>query len=278
MSFFSFCPRRAGLIARVTLLEAMRQRLPQILLLGAAGLAVGVQGLRGINFGLPELKFIADLGFGGMVFFGSILTIFSGSHLFYSEIYGRSAVTVLAKPVSRTEFLAGKFIGMLGVAALFSVVMTMVIAFVLYTRESTLMQERPELFEHGGRLRYGDIFAAGFAYGLRFGVLAAFTLMIASQVRSSLHAVMASFGVLLICDLQYLAQEAYAHTGTTPLRLLAGLIALLFPDFQVFNLADLAGAEDGIQAEQLWRVTGYALCYIAAAGALAVFSFKRREI
>jgi hypothetical protein len=89
---------------------------------------------------------------------------------------------------------------------------------------------------------------------------------------------MAGFGVLVVCHLQYIAQEAYAKAGTTLLRLLAGLIALLFPNFQVFNLGDLAGADDGIGFALLARVTGYALFYIVVVGALAVFSFKRREI
>lgn len=272
------CPRQTGLIARVTLIEATRQRLPQVLLLGAIGLVVVVQGLRELNFGLSELKFIADLGFGAMAFFGSILAVFFAAHLFCGEIEGRSTVTVLAKAVGRTEFVVGKFCGVLAILALFSLVMTLLIAAMLHSREAALLREQPGLFEQGGRLRYADVFATGFGHALRFGVLAAFSLLIASGARSGLQAVMASFCVLVICDLQHVAQEVYANAGAMPLRMMVAVMALFFPDFQVFDLGDVAGAEDGIRPGILLRVAGYALGYIGVAVALAALGFKRREI
>jgi ABC-type Na+ efflux pump permease subunit len=211
-----------------------------------------------------------------MVFFGSILTIAAGSQLFFSEIDHRTVLTVLAKPVRRTEFLAGKWLGLLAVITLFCAVMTALIVAMLWARESAL-RAGPDFFVQAGRLRYADILAVGFAHWLRFGVLSVLTLLVATLAQTNLHAVMISFGVLAICHLQYLAQEAYAHAGLA-LRGLAGFIALLFPDFQVFNLGDLPDTDEGIGIALLARVTGYALCYMVAGGALAAFSFKRREI
>jgi ABC-type transport system involved in multi-copper enzyme maturation permease subunit len=277
MNGLSFSVQRAGLIARVTFIEATRQRLSQFLLLVAAGLVVGAQALQAVNFGLPELKFLMDLGFGAMVFFGSILTIAAGAQLFFSEIDHRTVLTVLAKPVGRTEFLAGKWLGLLAVVTLFCAVMTALIVAVLWARESALIRAGPEFFALGGRLRYADILAVGFAHWLGFGVLSVLTLLVASLAQTQLHAVMISFGVLAICHLQYLAQEAYAHAGMA-LHLLAGFIALLFPNFQVFNLGELPDTDEGIGIALLARVTGYALCYLVVGGALAAFSFKRREI
>jgi hypothetical protein len=108
-------------------------------------------------------------------------------------------------------------------------------------------------------------------------VLSVLTLLIASLAQTQLHAVMISFGVLVICQLQYVAQDAYAHAGVS-LQVLAGFMRVLFPDFQVFNLGDRSDPDEGIGIALLVQVTGYALCYILAGGALAAFSFKRREI
>ena len=61
-------------------------------------------------------------------------------------------------------------------------------------------------------------------------------------------------------------------------RVVAGGIAALFPNFQVFALADLLHAADAPPAWHVVRIGLYALAYVAAACALAVYSFRHREI
>lgn len=81
-----FSPARVLLIAQNTLREAARQKLFHVLVLLAFGLVLGARWLRDFNFGAPELKFIADCGFGAMTFFGSALTIAATAQLFFSEL------------------------------------------------------------------------------------------------------------------------------------------------------------------------------------------------
>jgi ABC-type transport system involved in multi-copper enzyme maturation permease subunit len=52
----------------------------------------------------------------------------------------------------------------------------------------------------------------------------------------------------------------------------------VFPNFQVFNLADQIGIGQGIDPLVFVRVSAYALIYIAVFGGLAVYSFSKREI
>jgi len=82
----------------------------------------------------------------------------------------------------------------------------------------------------------------------------------------------------VICHLQYLARDAYGAVASLPLRLLVRALGYVFPNFQVFNLADQIGIGQGIGAEVFLRVAGYALIYIAVIGGLAVYSFRNREI
>jgi hypothetical protein len=268
---------RTGLIARVTVLEAVRQRIVWVLLLVAGGLAAGSRALQEFNFGLSELKFIADLGFGGMVFFGSLLTIAATSQLFFSEIENRTALTLLAKPVGRAEFLLGKYMGVMAIVTLFCIAITALIAALLWSREAALSQGQPELFERAHGVRYADVFAVGFAHWLRFALLAAITLLVATYGQSSLYTVMMSLGVLIACHLQSFAREAYDKAEASVPRALLGFIARLFPDFQVFDLGDLLDT-GGIESGLLARVTVYAFVNVTVVGALAVFSFGRREI
>ena len=273
-----FSLTRALLIARNTLLEASRQKLFSFLLLLALGLVAGAQWFRDFNFGAPELKFLADLGYGAMAFFGAALTVAATAQLFFSEIENRTALTLLAKPVWRAEFILGKYLGVAAVAAVFCALLTGLIAAVLWMREGSLMREFPDAFAQGRTLHLADLAAAGFLQWLKLAVLAAFTLLVASFSQTQLYTVVTGFFVLVICHLQYLAQDAYARGGSTLAQMVAGLIGLMFPNFQLFNFADSVGAGVAVPWERVARVSVYALGYVAAACALSVYSFRKREI
>ena len=278
MSAVPFSPARVGLIARNTLLEAARQKLFNFLLLLALALVAGVQGFRDFNFGVSELKFLSDFGFGAMAFFGSALAIVAMALLFFSEIEQRTALTLLAKPVWRAEFLLGKFLGVALVLAAFCAVLTALLAGVLWARETALMRELPDDFAHGRVVDFGALAAAAWLQWLKLSVLAAFTLLVASFSQTQLYTVVTGFFVLVICHLQYLAHDAYAGADSWFGRAGAALIGWMFPNFQLFNLADELAAGAAAPWGQVARVSAYALAYIAVAFALAVYSFRKREI
>jgi ABC-type transport system involved in multi-copper enzyme maturation permease subunit len=275
-----FSLARLGLIAGNTFLEAVRQKLFSFLVFLAAGLVLSAQFFSEFNFGSSELKFIADFGFGAMVFFGSALAIVGTAQLFFSEIENRTALTILAKPVWRAEFVFGKFLGVFAVMGVFCALMTGLVAGLLYARETTLMRLFPEAFEAGRAVHYGEIVVAGALQWLKFGVLISITLLIASFSNTNLFSVVMSFFVLVICHLQYLAREAYAEIASLPVRWLVQVLGTVFPNFQVFNVADHigTGSGEGLAAGLVLRIATYALAYIAVIGGLAVFSFRHREI
>jgi ABC-type transport system involved in multi-copper enzyme maturation permease subunit len=269
---------RIRLIAGNTLLEAARQKLFSFLVLLAVALVASAQWFRDFNFGAPELKFVADFGFGSMAFFGAALTIAATAQLFFSELENRTVLTLLAKPVGRADFVLGKFLGVVVVAGIFCALLTALLTGVLWSRETTLMRELPDAFAGGRVLHLGSIAAAGLVQWSKLVVLAAFTLLIASFAQSQLYTVIAGFFVLVICHLQYLAQESYARSGSVLGQVVGGMIGWLFPNFQLFNLTDEVGAGGVLEWSRVARVELYALGYVVAACALAVYSFRKREI
>ncbi len=274
----SFSVVRVGLIARNTLLEASRQKLFSFLLLLALALVGGAQWFRDFNFGAPELKFLADLGYGAMAFFGAALTVAATAQLFFSEIENRTALTLLAKPVWRAEFVLGKYLGVLAVTATFCALLTALLATVLLARQQTLMSEMPDAFLRGATLRLGDLIGAGLLQWLKLAVLAAFTLLVASFSQTQLYTVVTGFFVLVICHLQYLAQDASSRGGSLFAQVVAGLIGLMFPNFQLFNLADGIGGGAPLDWDRVARVGLYAGGYVAAICLLTIYSFRKREI
>ncbi|TAG26533.1 MAG: ABC transporter permease [Verrucomicrobia bacterium] len=273
---FSF--NRLGLIAGNTFLEAVRQKLFLFLLMLAIGLVASALFFREFNFGSSELKFIADFGFGALVFFGSALTIATTAQLFFSEIENRTALTLLAKPLWRAEFVFGKFLGVFAVIGVFCALTIGLMLALLYHREGQLMAANPEAFEAGRIIAYGDLVIVGALQWIKFGVLTAIVLLIASFSNTNLFSVVTGFFVLVICHLQYLARDAW---GKVDNALLAGVVQALsyvFPNFQLFNLADNIGQGSGVDGEVALRVAGYGVAYIAVIGGLAVYSFRNREI
>lgn len=278
MSSVPFSFSRALLIAHNTLLEAARQKLFHVLLILALGLVLGARWFRDFNFGAPELKFLADCGFGAMTFFGAALTISATAQLFFSEIENRTALTLLAKPVWRTEFILGKFLGVVAVAAVFCALLTALLVGVLWSRETELMREFPDNFAQGRTVSYANVLLAGLLQWLKLSVLAAFALLVASFAQTQLFTVIAGFCILVICHLQYLAQDVYARRDPSLGRMVGNALASIFPNFQLFTLADSIAAIDTPAWTDVARVAVYASGYALAAGALAVFSFRKREI
>lgn len=273
---FSFS--RLSLIAGNTFLEAVRQKLFIFLLLLAIGLVASAQFFREFNFGSSELKFIADFGFGALIFFGSTLTIATTAQLFFSEIENRTALTLLAKPVWRSEFIFGKFLGVFGVVGAFCALTIGLMIALLYTREGTLMAAHPDAFENGRLIQYGDLLIVGVLQWLKFGVLTMLVLLIASFSNTNLFTVVMGFFVLVICHLQYLARDAYQKVENIFLGGAVKVLSYIFPNFQLFNLGEEIGQGAGIDAGVALQVAGYALIYIAVIGLLAVYSFRNREI
>lgn len=274
MNTVPFSLRRVGLIAGVTLREALRQKLLHALVLIAAGLVLGVRGLRDFNFGISELKFIADFGDGAIAGFGATLTIALTAQLFFSEIEHRTALTLLAKPVWRTEFLVGKFIAVAVVAVAFCGVLTATLAGVLWQRQLALQVDQPEAWAAVHGVHFGALWVAAYLHALKLALLAAGTLLAASFAQTQIFAVMAGGAGFVICHLQGLAQSAYERDGASLMTVPASLIHWLFPDFLRFTLAaDGAWTWSGLVQE-----TVYAGAYVAVALALAVRSFREREV
>ena len=269
---------RVGAIAGNAFLEAVRQRVFLFMTLCAAALTVGSLGLRELNFGASEAKFVADFGHGALVLFGSVLTIVTAVQLLGGELEHRTVLTVLAKPVRRSEFICGKFLGAWLVVLVFCVLVTALLVFVLWVRAPLVSPgaEAPQTAALGVPL--GGVALAGALQAVKFGLLTAMVLLIASFAQTSLFALATSFLALVICHLQYLAHDAWRAGHGWAERVGGSLIGLAFPNFQLFGSDAYLSSAAGELLAPAARVAAYGAAYTAVFLALAVWSFRRREI
>src|SRR4051794_30479040 len=71
-----------------------------------------------------DLKMLKELQLSGILLPPLILTFFTAAISVSEEIEGRTAVTLLSKPVARRDFLLGKYLGILAAALLMIILLT----------------------------------------------------------------------------------------------------------------------------------------------------------
>ncbi len=276
-------------IARNTFTELRRQKVFNILLvfaLAAIGSSIFMSQL-GFK---EEFQMLKDVCLGAMSIFTSLLAILATASFLPRDLEDRTIYTLLAKPVPRFAYLLGKLLGICALLAVFTVVMTVVFCAVLWTREQTVIAEtRLQLQGEDLAASLHAIQTATFNSNLipgiliifvKAAVLAALTLFISTFSTSALFTVMIATAVYFIGHLQATAVE-YLTSGISAqwwTRILVGLVAILFPDLQAFNLTDdvIAGAAIpmGVFLQTLALGGFYSCIYFALSG----FVFAGREL
>ena len=103
--------------------ESVRDRVPYNLVLFAV-LLISSSYLLGQLTAGQDIKIIKDLGLAATSVFGLFIAIFIGIGLVSKEVERRSIYALLAKPVSRSQFIAGKYSGLVLTLAVNIAVMT----------------------------------------------------------------------------------------------------------------------------------------------------------
>jgi ABC-type transport system involved in multi-copper enzyme maturation permease subunit len=98
-------------IALNTFREAVRDRVLYLILVFAV-LLIGASTLLSMLTVGSEEKIIKDFSLSMISLFGTAAALFIGIGLVYKEIEKRTVYTLLSKPIRRSEFLAGKYLGL----------------------------------------------------------------------------------------------------------------------------------------------------------------------
>ncbi|MDR3633052.1 MAG: ABC transporter permease subunit [Isosphaeraceae bacterium] len=110
---------KAFTIATATAKEAIRQPAFFVLALLAGSWLIFSIFLAYFTFG-EDIKMYKDTGLTTISFAGLLLALLTASSTVADEIEGKTAITLLSKPINRRQFIVGKFLGIeLGVLALF---------------------------------------------------------------------------------------------------------------------------------------------------------------
>ena len=272
---------RISWMTRLTFLEAIRQRFFAFLILLSAALVLSSVSFRFLDFGHGELKFVCDFGFGGMFLFGSVLAVVMSAQLFFAEMDNRTALTLLAKPVSRTEFLVGKFIGVWLVLGVFIFTLSTLLAIILWARCQELTAAAIEVGKAPPELSITGLFSYTGMQWARLGVVAAMILMVASLARTFLFTVIVGAMLVVAGQLQWLAQETLLKPGDLNFlsKALLSISTYIIPNLQQFNIGDALTLDHGSVADGAVTLALFSgTCYIVVFLFIGSLIFRQREI
>jgi len=102
---------RIWAIGMNTYREAIRQKVLYIFVLFTVVLFLLSLFLGQLTLG-ADVKIIKDMGLASMMIFGALISIFVGVGLVFKEVERKTIYTILSKPVSRSEFILGKYLGL----------------------------------------------------------------------------------------------------------------------------------------------------------------------
>ncbi len=254
---------RVGVIARTVFLEVIRDRILYLVALFALLLVIARVLLPDIAAGAED-KILMDLGLASIHLLSVVVAVFVGTGLINKEIEKRTVLVLIAKPVSRAEFIVGKHLGLTAVLAVLIAALGVIFMVVLGAS--------------GVPFSLGSILLA-----LLFMILEAALLVAVAMVfgvfTSSLLATLLTFAVYLM---GHLSQDlvAFGNLSETPaVQRLTNVLYLILPDLERLNLRNAAayGFDLLPTAPELWGHGLYGLLYTALLLAVASLIFSRRQ-
>ena len=283
----------AWTVAVTTFQEAIRRRWVTVLL-GFAVVMLGVSTLFTFMSPGTEQKFLRDYGLGFTTILTLITAIFLGTALIPPEIERRTIFTILSKPVTRIEFLIGKYIGVLLTLALNLVVMTVIflIAYSLFIIGKENGLGHALAGNASGLTRRGLLFDdwnLAKALLLNFGTLAIIAaLAIAlSQITTGITAIILCFVVYFLGQSAPYwerlssgagnASQAAAPVLSPAVRGVAEFIYFFLPRLDRFDVRERLINDLPIGTNYLLKAASSGAIYAAVLLTIAYFAFSDRE-
>lgn len=294
---------KGGAVALAAFQEGVRQPMFWLLtLFGALAMVVSIV-LPYNTFG-EDIKMVKDTCFAITMMLPAIFGVMSSSISVSEEIEGRTAVTLLSKPVTRREFLLGKFVGIILAAGMMTMFMGWALIWVVFAKAHydyvPNLTEAPReaawvndvVSATFGRTTSGDLLRGIGMWladtgenlpGLIIGFGQAMTLTAVSVALATRVPMMVNVpACLVVYLLGHLTPIMTEVSRNRLIQFLARLFELLLPGLDYFDVGTAIIREappDSLEyAQYTFNVALYALIYTAIAMFLGLILFEDRDV
>jgi ABC-type transport system involved in multi-copper enzyme maturation permease subunit len=221
-----------------------------------------------------DVKIIKDLGLAATAVFGLFIAVFIGVGLVSKEVERRSIYALLSKPISRSQFIAGKYAGLVLTLAVNVTVMTIalyaVLAYLTWTTDPIVRTAWDAPGTDPAMLK------AVLLIFVELALVTALALFFSTFSTPMLSAAL-TFGFYIVGhfnrDLRNFDQIVESKAAAWLAR---GLYHIL-PDLSAFDVKTQVVHGLPVAASYLWVTAMYGAAYIAALVLAATFIFSRRD-
>ncbi len=255
---------RVAAIAVVTFREALRQKLAVNLLVFGLALVVASVTISDLTFG-EQYRIIVDIGLSAIEIFGTLIAVFLGAGLVAGDVQRRTVFPIVAKPVSRAQYVAGRYAGLVATTtvnlALMAAGFVAVLAF--YLRGVAFLADTPVLAALG-------------AIALQLAMIAAVAVLFSTFTTPTL----ASIFCLSLVVAGHLASDLVRYWSKQgPWLAWAGrALYALVPNLEALNFKEAVVYKDPIAAGTLVPAFAYGVLYAVGVVAVAAGVFTRRDL
>ena len=240
--------------------ESVRERVLYNLIFFAvlmtfSGLLIGQLSIR------QDEKILKDIGLASMEVFGLLIAIFIGIGLVAKEIERRSLYPLLAKPMTRVEFLLGKFLGLCFTLAVNVAIMLLGLFAVLLAT---------------GRGFDLGLLKAAYATWLGLAVTTAIALMFSALTSTPLAAI-CTFSVVIVGRFSDVIRNMRDVLPDVPESLIL-IVYYAVPNLRNFDVKNRIVYGDPVSMGDLGVMTLYAALYSALALGIATSAFQNRDL
>lgn len=243
--------------------EVVRDRIFYIIGFYTVILAIAVSLLPQLAAATEDKMFL-DLGLAVMSSLSLIIAVFVGTGLISKEVEKRTILMLIAKPVSRNEFVIGKYLGLLTVLALLVTAMSVIYTLFLEVNNISYSAKSIAINAIFLILQLSLISAVAIAFGVFTGSILATVLTFAACLMGNIT--------------QDLLELARISKNPGLEKITQGLYIVL-PDLSRLDLKNEAvyGLSALPDTNTLIANAGYSLFYSAMLLAIAAFIFSRKE-
>ncbi|MFQ5669641.1 MAG: ABC transporter permease [Acidobacteriota bacterium] len=248
-------------IAAVTFREAVRDRVLYMLLAFALVMIATSRLLAMLTVG-SEARIVADTGLTAIALFGVLTAVFVGVSLITKEIERKTAYTILARSISRQQFVSGKYLGLLLTLVVNAATMSLAFLALLAWRGDPVRGMLPALW----------------LIGVELAVVTAMAQFFSAVCSSSIIGILFTLSGYvvghLIWSLPLLAQRLTASWA----RIVVMTCYDLLPNLDRFNVRPQAVHGDTVPLDFLLGQTAYGAGWVLLLVLATAFAFSRRDL
>ncbi len=269
-------------IARATALEAIRQPAFFVLaFLAFISLLVSIF-LPYFTFN-EDIKMYKDTGLTTISFIALLLALLTSSSSVAEEIEGKTAVTLLSKPINRRQFILGKFLGiMAGVLAMYVILGFFMAVGTYYKSGYDLLETAGTPEEYAQRSAHVWQILPGLVLGfMEVTILASISLAISTRMPMLVNLIVC-IAIFFLGHLSQVLVDLTSPAGAKVnelVKFMARLFAWALPSLEFFNAGPSISTGLAIPwVGYVLPAAVYCVMYTSAALLFAFLLFENRDV